>query len=59
MQIDEELPGVVAHLRGDVVQPPGTQGIDRRRREPEPFEGATDEMGDALTLGGQSIVLIG
>ena len=41
------------------MEAPGSERIDRRRRKTETLERSADEMGDALALGREPIVLVG
>ena len=58
LQIDEQLPRIVAHLGRDVVQPSGAERVNRCLRKAEALESPADEMGDALTLRREPIVLV-
>ena len=58
LQINEELPRVVAHLRGHVLEPLRPERVDRRRSEPESLERPADKVRESLALGGEAIMLV-
>ena len=58
LQVDEQLPGIVAHLVGDLVQLARAQRVDVGRCEAEALEGAPDEVRDTLAGGGKLVMLV-
>src|ERR1700693_3646915 len=58
LKSDEELLGVVGHLRGDLVQFPGSERVDGSRHETEALQRSADEVRDPLALGSEAVVLV-